>query len=396
MRALTNTEVDRIKSLTNYSVSLSLIEPTATGLSKSILDATAPVRNYLKENKVHDYSFQKLGAKDHGVFVQAQLIKPNLIIPSKASLYRPSTKSGDPRIWFTNLPSYAEPNDILALVVYSGIINVINITKIDVDSLLHSQTSNPLKELITAISSDEMEVASELLNKIRKIAHGGPLMAEVSGDTAIGRTLETALGIKINSSKTPDYKGIEIKSYRNKEAGLQNRKTLFAQVPDWQLSKLKSFAEILNQFGYSRGDDFKLYCTVSTQKENSQGLSLELDPVNDWLVENSNKKDMKAFIVWRMNLLRERLLKKHNETFWVGAKSLNIQGVEHFQFTNVIHTRKPIVSQFDLLVEQGAITLDHLIKRTPDGKCTEKGPLFKVKSDALEMLFPPSLRYDLL
>jgi len=56
----------------------------------------------------------------------------------------------------------------------------------------------------------------------------------------------------------------------------------------------------------------------------------------------------------------------------------------------VEHTKKPIVSQFDILIEQGIITLDHLIKRKSTGSVVEKGPLFKIKPNALGLLFPPS------
>ncbi|RKD14487.1 hypothetical protein BCY91_08430 [Pelobium manganitolerans] len=35
--------------------------------------------------------------------------------------------------------------------------------------------------------------------------------------------------------------------------------------------------------------------------------------------------------------------------------------------------------------------LDHLIKRTTAGKVMEKGPIFKIKPNALSMLFQPNL-----
>ena len=73
-----------------------------------------------------------------------------------------------------------------------------------------------------------------------------------------------------------------------------------------------------------------------------------------------------------------------------------INNLEHFQFKKVEHTKKPIVSQFDILVEQGIITLDHLIKRNSSGRVVEKGPLFKIKPNALNLLFPPSEIYDLI
>ena len=60
---------------------------------------------------------------------------------------------------------------------------------------------------------------------LNKISAQGPIPALLQADTAIGRTLETLLGIDINSSKKPDYKGIELKSYRDKKG---NRKNLFA------------------------------------------------------------------------------------------------------------------------------------------------------------------------
>ncbi|MEY3438206.1 MAG: hypothetical protein RL265_791, partial [Bacteroidota bacterium] len=258
--------------------------------------------------------------------------------------------------------------------------------------LLNSSTTNPLKELVNEINHISNEVADELLMLLNKISSRGLVPAMLKADTAIGRTLETLLGIDINSSKKPDYKGIELKSYRDKKG---NRKNLFAQVPDWKLSKFKSSAEILDNFGYNRGDDFKLYCTVSALVKNSQGLTLKMDSKINQLLENSDKSDIGDFIAWNLETLHNRLLEKHNETFWIAADSIMINDLEHFQFKKVEHTKKPIVTQFDILLEQGIITLDHLIKRKPTGSVVEKGPIFKIKPNSLDLLFPPSQSYHL-
>ena len=85
-----------------------------------------------------------------------------------------------------------------------------------------------------------------------------------------------------------------------------------------------------------------------------------------------------------------------NCTCTVAADTLIIDGKEHFQYKEVEHTKKPIASQFDILLEQGIITLDHLIKRNSKGKVVEKGPLFKIKPNSLDLLFPPSEKYSLL
>jgi hypothetical protein len=392
MRQLTKVEIGRLKLLTEKSVEVTLIEPTATGLGKSIMDATGSVRSYLKDNQVHDFELQGQG-QTNKILVTSNLINPEGLIKSVASLYRPTTKKGDPRIWFSGLKDYARANDILAIFAFEDTLYVVNISRLDLDSLINGFENNPLKELVNEINSLSREVADELLEKLRIIAANGYAPALLQADTAVGRTLENLLGIPINSSRQPDYKGIELKSFRDKKG---NRKNLFAQVPDWSASKFKSSSEILNEFGYKRGDDLKLYCTVSSIVRNSQGLKLKLDTDLRQLIENSDKVTVGDFAVWGLEILHKRLLEKHNETFWIATDSLIIDEKEHFIFKKVEHTKKPIVSQFNILLEQGIITLDHLIKRKPTGSVVEKGPIFKIKPNALDLLFPPSQSYDLL
>jgi hypothetical protein len=392
MRQLTKVEIERLKLLTEKSVEVTLIEPTSTGLEKSIMDATGSVRVYLKDKNVHDYETQNQG-QESKIQVNSYLISPEGLINSVASLYRPNTKKGDPRIWFKGLGAYAKANDILAIIAYDNDLYVANVTRLDLEKLINGISNNPLKELVNEISSLSREIADELLSLLRRIAIQGAVPAMLQADTAIGRTLETLLGININSSKQPDYKGIELKSFRDKKG---NRKNLFAQVPDWEASKFKSSAEILNEFGYQRGDDFKLYCTVSAIVRNSQGLKLKLDTDVRQLIETSDKATVGDFVVWGLETLHKRLLEKHNETFWVATDTTIVDGKEHFIYKKVEHTKKPIVSQFDILLQQGIITLDHLIKRTSSGKVVEKGPLFKIKPNSLNLLFPPSQSYNLL
>lgn len=392
MRQLSEEEKSKIKILTEKSVEICLIEPTSTGLEKSIMDATGSVRSYLKDKKIHDFALQSQG-QDSKIQIASFFIQDKSLVNSIASLYRPNTKKGDPRIWFKGLTSYSSPNDILGILAFDSVLYVINITKLDLHALIQEDGSNPLKEIVNTINNNSNEVSLELLGMLNKIAARGPIPAMLQADTAVGRTLETLLGIDINSSRNPDYKGIELKSFRTKR---KNRKTLFAQVPDWSISKFKSSEEILQEFGYQRGEDFKLYCTVSALDRNPQGLILKVDSVARQLLENSSNPNVNDFATWSLDFLHQRLVKKHNETFWIAADSVFIDGKEHFQYRKVEHTKKPIVSQFDLLLEQGIITLDHLIKRTASGSVSEKGPLFKIKPDLVGLLFPPSRIYQLL
>ncbi|WBL22312.1 MvaI/BcnI family restriction endonuclease [Zunongwangia sp. HRR-M8] len=397
MRKLTKTEEINIKILTENSVSLTLIEPTKTALVKSIMDATAPVRSYLRSTGIHDFNLQKQGAKHNKVLLETLLYTGYKVHKSSTSLYRPKSKKGDPRIWVYKLRKFANPNDILGIIAYEEKLHVFNLTQLHVQQLINSRVLNPLKELVEEISSQENSVSRELLQVLCRLAKKGPIPSGVNADTAVGRTLETALGIPMNSSKLPDYKGIELKSYRGKkENKSETRKTLFGQVPNWKLSSLKSSAEILEAFGYQRGANFQLNCTVSTTKANSQGLILKLNQELEQLIEYSKREGIDNFAVWELEKLHRRLATKHKETFWVKAQSSWVEGVEHFLYESVIHTRKPIISQFDILLERGVITLDHMIKRIPPGRADEKGPFFKIEPDALKLLFPPSKTYNLL
>lgn len=158
------------------------------------MDATGYVRSFLKDNNIHDYDSQSQGP-DNKVLVDTKIYEDFRILNSTASLYRPQTKKGDPRIWFSGLTKITTPNDIIAIIFYSGSFHIFNLTKLNVEELLDSSLVNPLKELISDISGKANEVAFELLSMLRKVASSGPIPSMVAADTSVGRTLETALGI---------------------------------------------------------------------------------------------------------------------------------------------------------------------------------------------------------
>ena len=197
----------------------------------------------------------------------------------------------------------------------------------------------------------------------------------------------------MNFSKSPDYKGIELKSFRDSR---NNRKSLFGKTPDWELSKFKSRVEILDAFGYWEKGVFRLYNTIRGTGRNAQGLILKIEDKKDWLVENSDRPEIGDFLVWKMETLRKELLKKHKETFWIRADSKIEDNNEYFHFTEVDHAKNTMIDKCEILVETGAITLDYPIKRMPDGKVIDKGCNFKLKSNCLDLLFPPSEKYLLI
>jgi hypothetical protein len=387
---------EAIRFFNTHSVEATYLVPTSVGLGKSIMDATSPLRLYLKEKQIHDYDGQTQGPEGKKT-VETFFVTETNLIPTLASLYRPQAKGkdGDPRIWFSKLPSYASPNNLLGIVGFNKALYVINLSNPNILRSADDQNS-PLYRLFKQINTDQSSVSDELLNKLREVASRGWIKTVTVGDTGIGATLEHCLGIQINSSRKPDYKGIELKTKRITGLRASTRTSLFAQVPDWEISNLKSSAQILDTYGYNRGEVKKLYCTVKATAPNSQGLILRVDEPKDILQERYESSEGSRDVVsWKLDVLRNRLLTKHNETFWVGASTSKIEGVEHFQYKKVLHTRVPFASNFHTLCQEGVITLDHLIKRDESGRVVEKGPLFKINPSDLGLLFPPPLQFDL-
>jgi hypothetical protein len=387
-RPLTAAESANARVLQDASSSFAYLFLTETALKKSILDATEPVRALLHEAGVHDYAVQGRGPEARAT-VECLYYHGSTVMRTQASLYRPRTKQGDPRIWIYALSKNAGPDDVLAVTPDGLTLHVFNLSSIPIEAL---GAAGPAGDFLARVRQDDSRVAVELLSALRALTSRGPLPAQGSGDTAVGRTLEWALGISMNSSQLPDYKGIEIKSFRS---GRANRKTLFAQVPDWSISRLKSSAAILAVLGYERDGIRKYYNTVSSVQFNAQGVRLRVDDSQDRLVEYSREGAIGDVVAWRLSKLHQRLVEKHRETFWVEADSArDADGRELFVFRSAEHTRRPVVAQFDVLLATGAITVDHLIKEIAR-RTNERGPLFKISSTGLTLLFPPSQRYEL-
>ena len=78
MRPFNEFEQKNLKFLVNHNVKFTQVEVTATGLKKSILDSTVPMRAYFLENGIHNYGEQEQG-QEHKATHRA--IIPRLIIP---------------------------------------------------------------------------------------------------------------------------------------------------------------------------------------------------------------------------------------------------------------------------------------------------------------------------
>lgn len=399
MRSYNTFEAKNVKFLVDKQVDFATIQITETGLKKSILDATAPVRAYFKEKNVHDYETQLQGP-EHKRIINTYILTEDTQYITKTSLYRPVTKKGDPRLWVNKVRDveFLRANDIFVIIAHRGILFAVNLTTVNIEKVCTSPIDTPLKDLIFEVSQEKNTVSEELLGLIKdRMTEWMP--AEILADTGIGRTVETILGIDMNPSKAPDYKGIELKSHR--EAS-RVRNTLFTQAPEWAISRLKSGKAIVEEYGYiPEGYNHKsLHVTLSANRPNPQGLGLlvqpqlgllEADEFAQAALEDGTFRKINDVAVWQLVNLHDRLLTKHHETFWIDAETKKEGGRELFRVTEILHTKNPIPSQFDVLLDQGHITVDFLLCRDSGGDTYS----FKIKGKARPLLFPNSDTYDL-
>lgn len=233
-------------------------------------------------------------------------------------------------------------------------------------------------------------VSEELLGRFRSVKDQW-FESEVAADTGIGRTIESFLGISMNSDKTPDYKGIELKSHRDKRRSRKN--VLFTQTPNWDISELKSGKQIVEKYGYYTEDGKKTYQnTVQCTPPNSQFLFLNVNQNDELLELQARIKRLEDVAAWRLMQLHQRLLTKHHETFWIEVENEKHDGKEYFRYKQIEHTKNPNVGQFDVLIEQNIITVDLLLCR-PSGHGDTYS--FKIKKKGMPLLFPESVIYNL-
>lgn len=388
---------EAIKVFASFGIEAAYVVPTQTGFEKSILDAHKSVRALFKFHGVHDFEAQGLGADEFGRNIPISYLTEDGVLERQLSLYRPKTKSGDPRMW-TNIRGYAIPYNLLAFIVSNdGKLCLVNCSRPEIFNQMQDPESH-LHQFLSEFSKSE--TAIKLIDELRRVAALGWVDSTRVGDTAVGHTLESLLGIKANSSKKPDYLDeIELKSGRRPSSGkAKNKSTMLSKVPDWKNSSMKA-AEILETFGLRNPEKnrLELYVTVSDQP-NRQGLYMIYTESLE-LVENRALHQVKGDVPvaqWDVLALQDDMRTKHKETFWVQAESRrDSAGNEQFRYLRVTRTRRPMVANIGPLINSGKITLDYTMSEKASGGVRDHGYLFRIWPKDLHLLFPAIEKFEL-
>jgi hypothetical protein len=410
MLAMSDINIEQFFSVfANTGVPVAFLVPTPTGYGKSIMDATGSVRELFKNTHLHDYEKQGQGP-DAKVLIESYFVYADKTRETCASLYRPVTKKGDPRIWFKDLKTYCSPCNLLALIIIEKRIFVLNLSDPSISKSLkeHGYVYDILLEAV----HKERLIAEELKCKIQEIHNQGFIPSITTGDPGVGDTLENALGIQRNNSELPDYKGIELKASRlsrKTSSGTKvtkDRVNLFSKVPDEGLK----YSEIVRSYGRwiwneSKGEErLSIQNTTFATKANSFGLIIDVDTASEHVnicYENERRK-RRLLSYWYLSTLKNKLLEKHHETFWVKAVSEMRDGREWFRYDTILHTKNPNASLILPLIEADKIMIDfagYFRKVEKNGietlKWRDHGMLFKMWPQDLPLILGDPIIYDL-
>jgi hypothetical protein len=148
MKPLNEKETKNVKFLNEKVKNYCCVTLTENILNKFILDATIPIRAFLKKNGIHDYEQQQNG-QDFKVLVKTRILTFSRTIDSETSLYRAGAR-GDERMWFGSaILEVTKPDDVYALFPRDKELYLINISRIDIEDTWKSSAPTPIGDFIS-------------------------------------------------------------------------------------------------------------------------------------------------------------------------------------------------------------------------------------------------------
>lgn len=240
---------------------------------------------------------------------------------------------------------------------------------------------------------------SDLLLDFNRIAENvssfGFVKSLREGNTGVGCTYESYLGIKENNSISADYRGqIEVKTKRAKSRSMI---TLFTQSPKSSKAVISTLYESYGQLS-SRGVK-SLYSTCSGHRFNNYKrlynfkLEVDRDLKVVWILAKEcwqNIAETKKVGCYSFEELR-RACRKINCLALVNSEVQVRGGIEHFKYSapTIYHLKG--FDSFLTCIEEGYVVLDLRIGTHKSGKNQgqphDHGAAFRIKSSKINRLF---------
>ena len=219
---------------------------------------------------------------------------------------------------------------------------------------------------------------SELKDRLSEIEQTGYIVSKRRGNTGIGYTLETLLGLKENNLKTPDFENIELKSQRK---GVSNRVTMFTfNRGVWKIKQ----RDLIEKYGYiDTNNRPSLYCTVDT-RINNQGLSVKVEDENVRLYY----LDGSLVAEWLGERLIDTFTKKMPALVIVNADTrMNSDGKEEFWFNEAFYLTQPNEDNLLDLIKKDIIIVDVRMHLKENKVVRNHGTGFRIDERFLNLCF---------
>lgn len=382
------------------------IRATPTMLKKSIIDASEPLRMLLKENGLIDYGMLGRGIKN-GTYLDVSIVAGAYQGVHRCSFYKPAAKpkqDGDPRFWVYGLQKHCHPGDLILIAVIRGSLSFLPLIftpQVFANSLLPllppptpsvviPATCVECADHRIALALDNKGVLQELMLKVQRIKEMGWVKTLRPGDTGIGYTFESLLGIRANSSRSPDYKGVEIKCHRSKQDLLnrtrsKKKQTLFSLIPCWGATVDR--VGLVTRYGYRDDANQRqaLYMTIITTT-NPMGWELKLNRQSEQV---DVLKDGQRAVFYPYSSLQAALEAKHRHTLFVTAETRGRDDgdkCEEFYYDEVVYREGVSFASFLSLLEEGSVGVDFAI-HYKNGHARDHGFLWRIQERDLPRIF---------
>ena len=227
-------------------------------------------------------------------------------------------------------------------------------------------------------------ILKETKSKLQNICDRGFISTMRPGNTGIGYTLETLLGVEENNSSGADIGGqIELKAKRkNSHSRSGSRTTILTKAPNW-LHKTK---DIVKEYGLQdkeRPERTNFYNSLKYAAANPQGLSIDIEGDKLFIIG----KEGERLGEWALLELMERFRGKLPELIVVQTETQGKGAKEKFWFNEAYHYENLNVDKIVEAIKAGKLIIDTRMHIKETGKLRDHGAAFRMSSKYIEELF---------
>ncbi len=221
----------------------------------------------------------------------------------------------------------------------------------------------------------------ELVDKLQTISNMGYVKALRKGNTGIGYTFESLLGLGETNIPIPDIGGrVEIKTTRKDSSSLVTLFTFNRGV--WQ----KKQKEIIEQFGYEDEKGRKaLKSTIFFNKPNNLGLHIEIDDSKNVIRLLSSDHELLA--EWDVYVVVGVFSSKLSRLLFVLADRRIVQGREEFHFNEAYLLTNPDPRNFLNAFKNSLVGIDLRMHLKENGAVRNRGTGFRMREKDMLQLY---------